>query len=165
MNKIPLTNSPLTVLIDPADHALLSPHAWALVRKRSKHYAMARVNNRRVYMHRYIMGEPAGKLVDHEHGETIIKRGKVVALNSQRYNLRICTRSQNMGNQKKHADRKGKYKGVCLDKVSGRYVAQICHQGKAIKLGRFKKAVDAAIAYDNAAIKLFGEYAKVNFFK
>jgi AP2 domain len=165
--KLSLTNSPLPVHVDSADYPMLIAYSWALVVKRNKHYCIAKVKGRRVYMHRLIMGEPSHRLVDHKNGEVILDTGgKVVGLNNLRANLRICTRSQNMGNQKAHVDRLGKYKGVCqeiVDGKPGRYIAQICIEGKTRKLGRFDTAAGAAMVYDEAALKLFGAFARTNF--
>lgn len=77
-------------------------------------------------------------------------------LNNQRDNLRAASRSQNNGNSLGHSDRLNQYKGVTYDR--GKYKAQFL--GK--HLGRFKTAKEGAIAYNNAAIKFYGEFAKLN---
>ena len=52
------------------------------------------------------------------------------------------------------------YKGVTQ---SGKYYkAGIGYNGKFIYLGSFRTEVDAAVAYNNSARKLFGEYANLN---
>jgi hypothetical protein len=156
--KITLTNGGHT-LIDDADAPRVTPHQWASVTKRNKTYAHARIKGRngkwrRVFLHRWLEGEPVGKLVDHQNGD---------GLDNQRStNLRVCTRSQNMGNAKKHSDRAGKYKGV-YQEAGGKYVAQICINRKRFKLGRFDKAEDAARAYDAKAFEMWGEFFKGNF--
>ena len=43
------------------------------------------------------------------------------------------------------------YRGVTTDSVSGRFVAVIGVAGKKKYIGRFKKSIDAAIAYDKYA--------------
>ena len=44
------------------------------------------------------------------------------------------------------------YKGVCFDKRRGTYEAYIQKNSKKVQLGRFSSAVNAALAYNNAAI-------------
>ena len=154
MMQINLINSPLSVQVDDADYPALSVHPWALARKRDKQYAVARINGRGVYLHRLIMGAPMLRVVDHIDGD---------GLNNRRSNLRICTRSQNMGNSRAHRDRSGEFKGVYYERDSGRYVAQICCRHRRTKIGRFATPLDAARAYDTAARAAFGEFAKTNF--
>jgi len=152
--EIHLINSLLTVQVDDADYPAISVHSWALARKRDKLYAVARINGRGVYLHRLIMGAPMFRVVDHIDGD---------GLNNRRSNLRICTRSQNMGNSRAHRDRSGEFKGVYYERDSGRYVAQICCRHRRTKIGRFPTPLDAARAYDAAAREAFGEFAKTNF--
>lgn len=154
MVKLTLINSDLTAEIDDEDFGLASLQ-WSLVQRRNKQYACARIGGRRVYLHRYLMGEPPGMVVDHHPDPN--------GLNCRRSNLRVCTRSQNMGNAKKHDDSKSRYKGVYFEESSGKHIAQICVQGQRIKIGRFDSAEDAARAYDIKATELFGEFAKLNF--
>jgi hypothetical protein len=64
-------------------------------------------------------------------------------------------------NRKLQSNNSSGFKGITWSK--GAYHARICVEGKRINLGRFCDAVDAATAYDNAAIKYFGEFARLNF--
>lgn len=160
--QIPLANSTNHVAhIDPADAYLVAPHTWFLMPHRKKLYAAARIKRRRVLMHRLLMGEPVGMLVDHKDGDGLNNRRRGDA--EHKPNLRACTKSQNMGNCKPHSDRKGRYKGVCYEKQTGRYVAQICCEGVIKKVGRFKTALEAAKAYDAEAIECFQQFAHLNF--
>jgi hypothetical protein len=154
-----LNNSTQTAHISPEDYHLAA-FKWTLVQRRGKTYACAKIAGRFKYLHRLIAEQvygliPRGKIVDHYPDPD--------GLNCQRTNLRLCTRSQNMGNSKAHADKAGKYKGVSLDKATGKYVAQICCNKKHIKIGRYKTAIEAARAYDEKARALFGIYSKANF--
>lgn len=99
------------------------------------------------------MDAPKGKEVDHKDGN---------GLDNQKSNLRLCTHKQNTRNS---ISIKGTsiYKGVfwCKDRLKWR--AGIKNNYKTINLGYYESEVNAAFAYDKAAIKYFGEYARLNF--
>lgn len=54
-----------------------------------------------------------------------------------------------------------KYKGVCWRKRCKCWRAKICLE-KHIHLGNYEDEKEAALAYDKAALQLFGEYARTN---
>jgi hypothetical protein len=55
---------------------------------------------------------------------------------------------------------KSGFKGV--RKKHNRWRAEISFNNKTIHLGVYDNILDAALAYDNAAKKYFGEYARLN---
>jgi hypothetical protein len=109
---------------------------------------------KKMYMHRFIMGEPAGKLVDHHNNKT---------LDNRRTNLRIASYSENNSNRPKKKNTSSQYIGVHLNKKTGKWVAQIRIGGKNAHLGTFACEIDAARAYDSMARKYRGEFASINF--
>ena len=77
-------------------------------------------------------------------------------------NLRDCTQSENLGNQKKQTNNISGYKGVYWEKNNNKWKAQIGHNRKRIHLGRYDRKEDAAAAYDKKALELFGKFAALN---
>lgn len=108
------------------------------------------------FLHKLIMPPPPGLYVDHINGNK---------LDNRRENLRIVTKSQNQMNAKKPFRNKktSKYKGVYWVRQHGAFHAKIKINGKNIYLGCSQNDRDAAMLYDAAAMKYFGEYAKPNF--
>ena len=106
-----------------------------------------------VSMHRSIMKTPKWLCVDHIDHNT---------LNNQKYNLRNCSIGENNKNQRMQKNNTVGYKGVYFEKCSGKFKAQIGQKGGRKNLGRFKTALEAAKAYNVAALKDFGEFAKLN---
>lgn len=106
-----------------------------------------------VLMHREIMAAPRGVRIDHADRDS---------LNNQKINLRPVTASQNGANQGIPKHNTSGYKGVSFHKRHQKFIATIQFHGKAIHLGYFLVAEDAAEAYNEAASRLFGEFASLN---
>lgn len=105
-------------------------------------------------MHNCILKKKcAKKRIDHIDGN---------GLNNQQANLRFATRSQNMANKRVKRNGSSKFKGVCWDKAMGKWKACAQKDHTQFHLGYFIKEKDAAIAYNKAAIKIHGEFARLN---
>ncbi len=76
-------------------------------------------------------------------------------------NLRCATNQENMRNRGKTKNNKSGYKGVSWDEWSGKWVAKIKVDGKAVNLGRYILAEDASLAYETAAARNFGAFNPV----
>ena len=107
---------------------------------------------RKVYMHRLINNTPEGMHTDHKNGD---------GLDNRRFNLRNCTQSENFMNQHRTCGT-SKYKGVYWHKKDKKWISQIQGFGKYKYLGTFTDEKEAALAYNNAAIVAFGEFAHLN---
>ena len=151
--EIPLTQSKHAI-IDEADYELISKYSWYAIKKCNNWYAQTYVSgkcSKMMYMHRLLCGDRCnGRQVDHKNHN---------GLDNRRVNIRICGPRENQCNQ---IPRKGqsKYKGV--GKHCGKWRARIMNKGEEIYIGHFETEEEAALAYNNAALKYFGEFACLN---
>ncbi len=155
MKEIPLTQGYITIVDDEDYEMLVSFGSW-YAKKTAKDglvYAVCSVKNRQIQMGRVITSCPKGKVVDHINGS---------ALDNRKSNLRVCYQRENMMNQAPHKGTASGYKGVRWDKEKKRWRAEIEYDGKRYSLGRHRDIKNAAIAYNNAAIKYHGEFARLN---
>lgn len=153
MKKIPLTQGKFAIVDDDL-YDWASQFSWYL---HSEGYAVREEwnggNKKRFRMHREINKTPKGMDTDHINGNR---------LDNRRDNLRTCTRSKNLQNARVRDSNRTGYKGVAIHKASGLYHAYINVDGKQISLKYHKTPEDAARAYNRAAIKYFGEFARLN---
>lgn len=138
-------------------HAHYDPSTKSYYARRSEYGTDVIGKSRTVLMHRAIMNASKGEMVDHIDHDT---------LNNQRSNLRICTNSQNRANSRKSGLAKNKYKGVSLVKENvnktNPYMALIKARKRVLYLGYFKTEIEAAIAYNKAALEHHGQFAELN---
>ena len=83
----------------------------------------------------------------------------------QKKNLRVATSLQNQRNMKLRKDSESGYKGVRFKRDMVRkkpWEAYIRLDKKRKTLGHYTSAVEAASAYNVAAEKFFGEFARIN---
>jgi hypothetical protein len=154
-------------LVDDEDYEIVMQYRWYVleqIRNGRTHgpYAIAhtghgRKNQRTILMHKLLTGWPQ---TDHRNHD---------GLDNQRSNLRPATDPQNHANERKTLTRYGKptssrFKGVYWATQSRRWAARIrVGNGKRLHLGSFRSEIDAARAYDEAALAAWGEYACLNF--
>ena len=77
-------------------------------------------------------------------------------------NLRSCTQSQNNINRKLPITNKSGLRGVRFDQVRNKWKVAIQVDNKKIHLGYYICKQTAAKAYDLAALKYHGEFARLN---
>lgn len=156
MKEIQLTQG-YVALIDDIDYELVSAYKWYAAvykRKSTSHLYVKPQSNvvidgkrKTILMHHVIAGN---NHTDHADGNP---------LNNQRSNLRACSNAQNQHN--KIGWSKSGYKGVGIH-LCGLWQAYINVNGKQKYVGLFKTKEDAAMAYNEAATRYFGKFAKLN---
>ncbi len=147
---IPLTKGK-AALVDVGDFERLGRFKWHAIKVGPNYYACSRKNGKTILMHREIMQPPEGMVVDHRKAPT---------LNNRRSNLRVCTQAQNRYNTK-HYGKKSPYKGVTPK--GDKWEAKIKHRGVTHLSGSTTIRPRRPASRDRKAIKLFGEYAWLNF--
>jgi hypothetical protein len=152
MAKIIILANGGETLISDEDYHWLAQRSWYRI---STGYASCDLWGRRggmkVLMHRLILLAPDTASVDHANGDP---------LDNRRENLRLATQRQQNANRHKITGQ-SEFKGVYRRRDGLKWCAQI-KNGRMIYLGSFAKELDAARAYNTAAIEQFGEFAVLN---
>ena len=142
----------LMALIDDEDLARVEQLTW---RVREDGYVQRTwIENGRTcheLLHRFVMNAAEDEVVDHEHGDR---------WDCRKENLRIATLSQNAANRPTTSKERA-WKGICPH--GNRWKARIKLEGQSVYLGSFQTPEEAAYAYDVAAKRLFGSFARLNF--
>ena len=158
MKEIPLSQG-MVALVDDEDYEDLMQFKWCAFRVGNAFYAMRRAYRNGKWtserLHRRIMNAQPGESVDHINHN---------GLDCRRENLRLCAHSENLCNQvKQKRETSSRFKGACWNKRNGKWMSVIKRNGKQVYLGYFATDEEAARAYDEAAKRLFGEFALLNF--
>ena len=160
MKEIELTRGQVA-LVDDDDYEILNQYKWhALFDKVGGGYYAKTCQAIPVggitsnLMHRAILKVASDFVhVDHVNHNT---------LDNTRGNLRIATPSQNGANRKRNINNISGFKGVSWRNDRNKWVVNIKVNQRKIWIGAYGDIIIAARAYNNAAIKYFGEYALLN---
>jgi AP2-like factor (euAP2 lineage) len=157
MKEIKLGKSGCVAIIDDEDYELVMCFKWHCKHDKNTKYAYRKEskskNIKKIYLHSFVMD--SNTELDHKDRN---------GLNCQKSNLRTCTHQENSRNRSSFKNSSSKYKGVSYYKIRNKYVANIWVDNKSIFLGIYKCELDAALAYDLAAYKYFGDFAFFNFY-
>ena len=143
-------------IVDAADFESLSQYSWhASWREGCRSFYAFRSGPGTISMAREVLGLESGdpRQADHVNFD---------GLDNRRSNLRIVTRQENCQHRRLRSDNTFRFKGVSVD-GRGRIRAQIWRGSTNLHLGYFIDPTSAAIAYDQAALAMHGQFAVVNF--
>jgi len=137
--------------MDLADYVKIGKTYWCtLPGRRGSQY----LRTNKGLFHRFVTGAEKGQFVDHIDGDTF---------NNTRSNLRVVTMQQNNCNVRRVSGGTSKYRGV--SKIAGQKKPwRVCLNSdkKNIYYGVFETEDEAALAYNEKAFELRGEYAYQN---
>lgn len=155
---VPVWNG-FTALVDETDAEEMMHFAWHVSKGYRTKYARSKIRDSAgrwlsVSMHRMIMKSPVGIEIDHINGN---------GLDNRRSNLRFATHSQNAAYSGLRITNQTSYKGVHFRSDRGYFRMTVRCGSERIRRNGFSNAEEAARAYDEEALRLFGDFAVLNF--
>lgn len=154
---VPLSDGTFSI-VDEADYPIVMAYSWF------PHLRYAQTNYRKddgtrsaIMLHRFLWrnwGKEACPDIDHIDGDR---------LNNRSANLRPATRWENSCNQIVKSSNTSGFRGVSYVTRDLAWRASITARQKQYALGYFQDPVAAAKAYDRAALRLHGKFARINF--
>lgn len=156
VKELPLQNG-MVALVDDEDFERCKEFTWTtyLVGPNKTNICVqTNVNNKSLQLTRFILNET--------NPNTVVTFKDGNSLNFQKSNLKPTTREKLVHTSRGRTGTTSKYKGVHLNKRNNKWIASIRVKGKLHNLGTFSNEEEAAIVYNKAAIKYFGEHAYQN---
>jgi hypothetical protein len=154
--RIPLTQGKFAAA-DKEDIGWLSQFKWHAHKRGRNWYARRVASAKTVFMHRAILEYHGYDLtsgeVDHVNGN---------GLDNRKSNLQIVSHAENIRKSRVPTNNKSGFRGVSWHKGDRRW--QVIIEVDNIKkyVGSFRSKIAAALAYDQAAKKYFGNFATLN---
>lgn len=145
-----------SAFVSDEDYELVAQHRWCVASGgRYAATAVKKIDGTKtlVAMHTMLTGFSKVDHINHN------------GLDNQRSNLREASTSDNAKNKRKKLSASSRFKGVSWDSSKKRWRVLIKPDSSSSQqhLGYFKVEELAAKAYDDAARKLYGEFAALNF--
>jgi hypothetical protein len=163
VKEIPL-NRGFVAVVDDEDYEWLMQWKWTVLKRPKTFYAVRTIHlkkvngkwkSRHVSMHRAVAAR-ARIRGNVDHWDTN-------GLHNWRTNLRSANKSQNGANRGLDRNNTSGFKGVSFANYCGLYRSKIYVNGKQIHLCYSSQPEECARAYDAAAMRFFGPFARLNF--
>ena len=140
-------------IFDKEDFDIINKYNWCIDKNKTVVSGSYCFNGALKKIHTLITECQKPNVVDHINNNRCDNR---------KANLRVCTQHQNSMNCATPINNTSGYKGVSWSKRKNKWRAYIKYNYKQIYLGLYNNKTDAAKAYNEAAIKYFGEFAHLN---
>lgn len=139
-------------IIDRDDLERINLYTWRLA---GTGYIKGKIDKKDVYLHRYVMKElNSSVVIDHVNNNI---------LDNRKVNLRQATLQSNSFNRIKSKNKSSHYKGVSFEKSKDKWQSYIKVDQKKYFLGYHDNQIEAAELYDINAIRIFKNFALLNF--
>ena len=144
-------------MVSKCDEKRVAKHYWNI---QNQGYIQTKIKGQTMKLGRFILKAKEGQVIDHINHNL---------MDNTRENLRLTNASGNCQNRRKQ--RRGhtgigrptsQYKGVFWVKSKKKYKASICVNKKSYFLGYFDDEKEAAVKYNEAAIKYHKTFAMLN---
>lgn len=151
---IPLTQGRITK-VSVEDYVILERHNWQIS---DSGYAKRTAGRKNIRMHRVVLERKLrrrlrpSEQVDHINGNR---------LDNRRQNLRLATNQQNGWNARAKTGT-SRYRGVHFSARLNAWVVRITLDGQSLHLGVRREEDEAAYLYDQFALALYGDFARLN---
>jgi len=168
-DKIVVINGNYSTIIDKEDYdKVMNACTWFTTKTKDLIYVEGRASQftdkwnrkKKISLHRFLLNLDLNDkvIIDHKNG---------ITLDNRKQNLRMCTVSENGQNSKLMSHNTSGFKGVSWNKHSKKWEARIMttlKNGTKYRplIGSFDDPMLGAIAYDKAALKYFGKFARTN---
>lgn len=139
-----------TVLVDTADFDEIVKHKWSIYpRKGAYYYPEAFINNKQIFLHRYLLDCPKNLVVDHINGNT---------LDNRRTNLRIVSHEYNCFNLHRNTRNTSGHRGISYVQKENRWKVKCRFNKTDYYIGRYKTLEEAIEARNYAYQDILGGF-------
>ncbi|KIP28272.1 AP2/ERF family transcription factor [Bacillus thuringiensis] len=157
VKEISLQNDMLAI-VDDEDYERVSQYNWSYFI-----HSGTQIRIQRYFDNKKKLSETLQSFILNQNSkEMIITFLDGNQLNFQKDNLKITDAKYISQKRKGNRNSTSKYKGVSWDKIRKKWMSSIKNNEQTMYLGRYDSENDAALAYNKAAIEIFGEHAYQN---